>query len=316
MRQVTSRVRSSGFVLCAAIALCLGFGCGPSEPIPDHLGLFAVIGKEVKDLGRHEGDPSTYEGFWTLFSASDTVLGGFPDYLMLYDPKFSPGDLHLGRLTPEWFFGKFNLQTQEVPLKIEPVEQHAGMYRLRPQLPFTVGGYFVISSEGPTSTGGDGYRAAFCPRCNPSTARAEMQKVRDEEAARIKAATTPSQTLAQSPIVYQYMQETPSQHAQSLSWLVTVTDTNLSWTGFTTGSISYADLQSVSLARDNGPWGPRLCLLTPPRQTDCNNAVQAMTPDEEQKLEAIGKVAQNALSAWRTKYPNGLPYSEPQGGPR
>jgi hypothetical protein len=310
MRHLPLRVRASVLVLYTAVTACLVSACGPSEPLPDHLGLFAIIGKEVHELPRHEGDLSSYEGFWTLFSSSDTVLGGFPDYLILYDPKFSPGDLHLGRLTPEWVGGKFNLQTQDVPLKIEPVEKPTGMYRLRPQLPFTVGGYFVLDGAGPTSTGGDGYHAAFCPKCNPSAEHADMQKIKDDEAARIKAATTPSKTLAQSHIAFKYRQ------AQSLDWDVTVTDTNLSWSGYTTGSIGYGELQSVSLVRQNSYWGPTLCLVIPPRQMDCNNAVQAMTPDEEPKLEAIAKAATDALAAWRTKYPNGLPYTEPQGGPR
>jgi hypothetical protein len=316
MRQLALRVQASVLVLCAVLAPCLVSGCGPSEPLPDHLGLFAVIGKEVHELPRHEGDPSSYEGFWSLFSASDTVLAGFPDYLILYDPKFSPGDLHLANLTPDWFGGKFHLNTQEMPLKIEPLEKPAGMYRLRTQLPFSVGGYFVIVSAGPTSTGADGYRAAFCPKCNVDTQRAAMQKIKDDEAAKIKAAIRPSKEVARSRIVYQYMQETPNHHGQALTWNVMVTDTNLSWAGFSSGSIGYWQLESVSLARDNGPWGPRLCLVLPPRQTDCNNALQAMTPDEEQKLEAIGKAAKDALAAWKAKYPNGLPYTEPQGGPR
>jgi hypothetical protein len=72
------------------------------------MALFLLIGLdsatpagEVKELPRKEGDPSTYDGFWALFSP-DTVLAKPPDYLILYDPKFSPGDLHLGMLTPAW----------------------------------------------------------------------------------------------------------------------------------------------------------------------------------------------------------------------
>jgi hypothetical protein len=314
MRQLTLRSRISVLIVCLAFPAFLLLGCRPSEPLPDHLGIFAVVAGEVHELPRQGGDPSTYDGFWALFSPN-SVLAGRPDYLILYDPKFSPGDLRLASLTPSWFGGRFNLQTQEIPLTIEPVEKPTGMYRLRPRLPFT-GSFYFILGDGPTSTGG-GYRVAFCPS-DISARHAEIQKIKDDEASRVKAATTPTKTLLQSRIIWPYRVWGTLQHPPSFDWDVTVTDTNLSWTGHTDAVISYGELQRVDVVKQLGPLGLVSCLIAPPRQRDCYNAVQAMafTPVEEVKLNTIGKAAQAALAAWRQKYPNGIPYAQPVSGPR
>jgi hypothetical protein len=308
----TGRIASAIAVILSLATLTSG--CRPSEPQPDHIGLFAVYSKEIRELPRLEPNEmaeslKNLDGFFALFSKSP-VLESTPDYLILYDPQFTPGNLHIARLNPTWARAAFAVPEMEVRLQVEPFEKPAGMYRLRPQRPLEPG-YYVIGGAGPASVGGNGYFTALCARCALDETHNELNKIRAEEAARLATATIPSKTLAQSAIAFWY-----GPWPQSLNWNVTVTNTNISWTGYGSATIGYWEIQAADLVAAPGPWGGILCLHLPPKIAECNNTVQVstiMAADEIPKLRTIAQAAQDALVKWKHDYPNGLPYAFPEG---
>ena len=287
------------------------FACRLSEPLPDHLGLFAVQAGTLHEMPLQELNymtrtslESNMDNFFNVFSKG-AVLETPPDYLVIYNQQLTPSDLHLARKTPAWIWARFTASTEYLPLQVEPLDK-PGMYRLRWQQPLKPG-FYTISNAASLPAEIQPYFSSFCAQCSFEQTRAGIEKVKTAEAARLSVATTPSQTLAQTPITFWY-----GPWPQSLSWTVTVTDTNISWTGFTAAKIGYSELQSVDVVDARGPWGGIICLNLPPRITGCNNIVQASTvikPEEQQKLRKVAKVTQAALSAWKQKYPRGLPYA-------
>ncbi len=285
--------------------------CRLSEPLPDHLGLFAVQAGTLHELSLQELDYNTRTSlessmgkFFNVFSRA-VVLEAPPDYLIIYNQQLNPSDLHLTKKTPNWIRANFTASTEYIPLQIQPLDK-PGMYRLRWQKPLDPG-FYTISNAVSLPVEIQPYFSAFCAQCSFEQTRAALEKIKTDEAVRLNAATVPSQTLSKTPITFWY-----GPWPQSLSWTVTVTDTNISWTGFTAATIGYSEIRSVDIVNAQGPWGGILCLNLPPRITGCNNIVQISTvikPEEQPKLREVARVAQAALTAWKQKYPNGLPYA-------
>jgi hypothetical protein len=303
------------------IVCIVPFGCR-REPVPDHLGLFAVAGHEVHELpsapagdedNLRGGSPSeemdsleelSFEDFSRLYSDS-SILPVVPEYFILYDPKFNPGDLHLYNITgPRWQHGKLALDVAMLNLNIEPLEGSAGMYRLRPVVgTLSTGQYYVLTGAGESATGTAGYLRPFCSLCDLNSTRAAIEKARDEEAARIKEATTPKVELFRERVrVAPYGAD---YYCTTCFWDVTVTDVDITWTRNPNAGVnraSYADLQNIV-------WDTRWrCLELPPLQ-DSACVLQTSSSDES-KLQAIAATANTALMRWRQKYPQGLPYAE------
>jgi hypothetical protein len=317
MKRLASRIGCAvlGF---ASIELV---GCN-REPIPDHLGLFAVTGHELRELPKvpgadeHSGvrgdTPSEeikvlekldLDAFSKLFSAS-SALPTVPEYFILYDSKFNPGDLHLYNLAaPRWQSGRLALDVGALELKIEPLEKSPGMYRLRPVTTLFKDRYYVLTGRGESATGTAGYLRPFCPLCDLISTQGAIAKVRDEEAARIRQATTATKTVSREKVrVAPYGMD---YYCTTCFWDVTVTDVDITWTRDPNRGVyraRYADLQRIY-------WDPHWsCLKIPPLENSVC-ALQTSSSDEG-KLQAIAVAANAALMEWRRKYPGGLPYAE------
>ena len=232
-----------------------------------------------------------------------------PDSLILYDPQLSPGNIRLLKYTPGWAMARFTATTEYITLQIQPLDK-PGMYRLKPQQPLNPG-FYGIAGIGPTSMGNtNGFFSGLCVHCLLDQTRASLERVKTEEAARLKLATIPSKTLAQMPIAFWY-----GPWPLAIRWNVAVTDTNITWTdtqfGITT-TLRYSEIQSVDVVEAHGPWGGILCLNLPPNVINCNKTIQVSTVialEEVPKLRKIEQTTKAALSAWKEKYPHGLPYA-------
>jgi hypothetical protein len=310
-----------GFLILGLFCVC-GVGCW-KEPIPDHLGLFSVSGREIRELPvaprfdehnvRSSRTPAEdarslenigLDTFWALFSDA-SVLPSIPEHFVLYDPKFTPGDLHLFMLTsPRWQHGKLAVDANVLDLKIEPIEgAPAGMYRLHPLAPLSKGLYYILTGSGESATGNSGYMRPFCPQCDLPPERAAIAKARDEESARMREATTATKTLFHEQVrVAPYGAD---YYCTNCFWDLTVTDVDLTWTRNPSAGVSrarYADLRNVA-------WNPQWrCLMLPPLENSV--CVLQTASSDEPKLQAFAKAGSAALAEWQKRYPRGLPYAE------
>jgi hypothetical protein len=282
-----------------------------------------VSSGQVKDLavppGADEnglGSPSeqqealqhlTLDDFIKAFSGA-SALPSIPEYFILYDPKFNPGDLHLYTLTrPRWKHAAFALDVQATGMNIEPIEKTPGMYRLRPATPLSKGEYYMLVGTGESATGTTGYLRPFCPQCDLASTQSAIVKTREEESARLSAATTPTKTIFQERVrVAPYG---AAYYCTTCFWDLTVTDVDITWTQNPNSGVNrvrFADLQDIYW--DSG-WR---CLKIPP-QANSVCALQTSSNDEG-KLAGFASTAKAALLEWRAKYPSGLPYAEDPGG--
>ena len=131
--------------------LALPLSCGPSEPLPDHFGLFVVEGRSIHELSPQEPGSAANinvnsEEFLEFFS-NVVSLEAAPDHLMLYDPEIPPSNLLVTKIVPTWTDEEFSALDEEVRQQIQPVDGAQGMYRVRSPAPFSPGFYVIGGAE-------------------------------------------------------------------------------------------------------------------------------------------------------------------------